>query len=264
MEKAKTILITVITAIVTIFATKYLEDTSLDNTNLLKVGIIFLIILILIASSGDIYKVVVLKFNKTYGEFIYEKMTTTLEYLDKDGQRVSHDTFVNINRLFLKFTKMKQLPFSLFSTKGNIFPSHGKCINAVLVSQKENELNFKINFKKENVFDKKFFYAVSSIYENEFIKKDMQFWDIPPKFLCKQYILKIIYPEPTKNIECEIRKAEKKKMKDPSEYDGETLKWEKTDEKGYITTNRYGQKVATIILHDIKNTEAYRISWKFI
>ncbi|MGB1451776.1 MAG: hypothetical protein ACPG7E_08720, partial [Marinirhabdus sp.] len=65
-------------------------------------------------------------------------------------------------------------------------PSHGKSINAQLTAYDDKMLTFSTHLKKDTVFDKKFFYSVSSIFHKEFSSSNSQNWDIAPKYLCKK------------------------------------------------------------------------------
>ncbi|MGB1450571.1 MAG: hypothetical protein ACPG7E_02515, partial [Marinirhabdus sp.] len=82
---------------------------KVEFTTSILINLIFLAVLFLgIGFFGPIlYKACALKFHNTYGEFIFDKFSTTLEYIDNDGENVSHDVFVDISRVFLKFLKTK-------------------------------------------------------------------------------------------------------------------------------------------------------------
>nr|WP_321451462.1 hypothetical protein [uncultured Carboxylicivirga sp.] len=265
MEKLKNVIITISTAMLTVVITHLCATGVITKHPNVFILLIILTILFTLYWLKPTCVYISAKLKKTYSEFIYDEMNTTLEFLDIEGNRVSHDIFTKISNLSLWMRKKrKEIPFGIFTEEGRIVAPRGNCINAHLTKKENNNLEFNIKFTPQNVYKNQSFYAISSEFIDVFNKPKMNFWDIPPKYFCKTYRLQIIIPDSNYDISCEILKSKKSLCKTPSDYNGSSIDWTIDDTINYLTTTRYGKKVANIVIHNIKNTEAYRIRWELI
>ncbi len=243
----------------------YFSNLQPNGDTMTWVFIFCLLAIVLLLISDWLGKIISLKWNNTLGEFVYESMETILDYQDDAGREVSHDTFVKISRIYYNFTKIKEIPFTIYADFGEVTVDDGHCLNAKLISPQasNNEIEFNIKLDKQNIFDRKSQYAISTTYVNEYNVGEFQVYDIPPKYLCKEYTFRIIHPDPKKKFTCKVFRTKKPRLNSPLDYNHENMQWQELSDKQYISTNRYGRKEICFKFYNVKNTEAYSIQWKF-
>lgn len=254
-----------ITSVILVFVAAYLAAFFLNiNKSLIDIIIaivlfVFLIGIILFQDRiNQFFYFLRFKFRNIPTDFIYHKLKTTLEYLDKDGKRVTYNRENNIDKLSLRKSKRKT-SFPVYVENGKILKEKTSSINSSYNFTSKRTLHYNIYFDGKQVIKKRHYSSFSTEFKNSFLKKTDRHWILKGHHYCKYYRFKLIFPKKVKLKDCKIYKKEILKSGNKNKKE---LSWVPSQET-YTISSTNDKTILRIVIIGMDRNISYKIAWDF-
>ena len=196
-------------------------------------------------------------FKKGTSDFIYNNVTTRLEYLNKEGTRVSYKREQHVTDLSIKRSKRKANT-TITIHDGSIDRKLTSAANATFNWPSSNSVRFQTYFDDNNIIKNEYYSCYYSFFENAFSQKE-EFWFIRVKRYCRFYRFVVVLAEglELKDYQCvEVEKYN-------TEKDGTKIIEEKEKPSPYIpsVTYRNGRYNLVLTITGFNENVVYKLKW---